>query len=113
MMTNYEIFDLVCSEFRQKYEVDEIVFTQRYVVESQRICLHFLKDGNKIDVIEFLDFLSKLHEKFTVAKDWSPFYCHCFETGNKISVYQFESENLEEIRMYENFCSLAISERKK
>ena len=109
MMTNYEIFGLVYSGFHEKFEVDEIVFTQRYIVGNQRISLYFLKHENKIDVIECLDFLSKLQEKFAVCKDWSPFYFHCFETGNKISVYQFESENLEEIRMYENFCSLAIS----
>ena len=53
--------------------------------------------------------LSKLQGKYAVGKDWSPFYFRCFETGNKISVYQFESENLEEIRMYDNFCFIAVS----
>ena len=72
------------------------------------VCI-FSKDENKIDVIECLDILSKLQEKYAVDKDWSPFYFHCFETGNKIPVYQFESDNLEEIRMYKNFCSLAVS----
>ena len=72
------------------------------------VCI-FLKDENKIDVIECLDILSKLQEKYAVDKNWSPFYFHCFETGNKIPVYQFESDNLEEIRMYKNFCSLAVS----
>ena len=108
-MAYYKIFALVYSEFCEKFEFDEIVFTQRYVVGNQCIRLQFLKDENKIDVIECLDFLSKLQEKFAVGEDWSPFYFHCFETGNRISVYQFESENLEETRMYENFCSLAIS----
>ena len=60
-------------------------------------------------MIECLDFLSKLQEKYTVDKDCSPFYFHYFETGNIISVYQFENESLEEIKMYKNFCSLAIS----
>ena len=100
---------MVYYELRKIFEVDEIVFTQRYLVGNQRIRLHFLKDENKIDVIECLDFLVKLQEKFAVGKDWSPFYFHFLETGNKISVYQFESENLEEIRMYENFCFLAVS----
>ena len=54
-------------------------------------------------MIECLDILSKLQEKQSVGKDWSPFYFHCFETGNKVSGYQLESENLEEIRMYGNF----------
>ena len=51
MMTNYEIFDLFYSEFQGKFEGDEIVFTQCYVVGNQRTRLHFLKDENKIDVI--------------------------------------------------------------
>ena len=108
-MTNYEIFYLLYSEFHEKFEGDEIVFTQRYVVGNQHIRLHFLKDENKIEVIECHDFLSKLQEKYAVDEDLSPFYFHCFKTGNKVSVYQFESENLEEIRMYKDFCSLAIS----
>ena len=81
-MVNYKIFDLVYSEFCEKIEFDEIVFTQRYVVGNQGICLQFLKDENEIDVIECLHVLSKLQEKFAVGEDWSPFYFHCFETGN-------------------------------
>ena len=63
MMTNYKIFDLVYSGFREKFEVDEIVFTQRYIVGNQRISLYFLKDENKIDVIECLDFFIKVTGK--------------------------------------------------
>ena len=29
LMTNYEIFDLLYSEFREKFDFDEVVFTQR------------------------------------------------------------------------------------
>ena len=50
-MTNYEIFNLLYSEFQGKLEGDEIVFTQYHVAGNQRIHLHFLKDENKIDVI--------------------------------------------------------------
>ena len=106
MMTNDLIFDLLYSKFHEKFEGDEMWC---YVVGNQHIRWHFLKDENKIDVIECPDFLSKLQEKYAVDKDWSPSYFHCFETGNKISVYQFENENLEEIRTYKNFCSLVIS----
>ena len=108
-MINYEIFDLLYSEFREKFEVDEVVITQRYVVGNQRTCLDFIKDEKKLDMIACFDFLPKLQEKYGVGRDWSPFYFHSFESGNKICVYQFESENLEEIRMYENFCSLEFS----
>ena len=51
MMTNYEIFNLLYSEFQGKLEGDEIVFTQYHVAGNQYIHLHFLKDENKIDVI--------------------------------------------------------------
>ena len=71
--------------------------------------MHFSKDEKKIDITACLDFLSKLQEKYEVGRDWSPFYFHCFESRNNICVYEFESTNLEEIRIYENFCSLAIS----
>ena len=47
-MTNYEIFDLLYSEFREKFEFDEVVFTQRYVVGNQRIRLHFCKMKKKM-----------------------------------------------------------------
>lgn len=89
-------------EFREKFEVDEVVFTQRYVVGNQLFVCIFQK------IIACLDFLSKLQEKYDVGRDWSSFYFHCFESRNKICVYEFESANLEEIRVYENFCSLAI-----
>ena len=82
MMTNYEIFNLLYSEFHEKFEGDKIVFSQHHVVGNLRIRLHILKHENKIDVIESLDFLSKLQEKYAVDKDWSPFCFHCFE--NKI-----------------------------
>ena len=69
-MTNYKIFDLFYSEFCEKFEVDEIVFTHRYVVGNQRIRVYFLKDKKKIDGIVCLDFLPKLQEKYTFSRDW-------------------------------------------
>ena len=47
LMTNYEIFDLLYSEFREKFEFDEVVFTQRYVVGNKRICFAFWKKKKK------------------------------------------------------------------
>ena len=63
----------------------------------------------KIAVVEYLDFLNKLKEKFAYVSDWTQFYFICFNAGNNIVVYQFISENENEIRMFEHFCSLAIS----
>ena len=62
-MTNYEIFHLLYSEFRDKFDDDNVVFIQKYVVGKQKICIHFLKD-EKNDVVECLNFLNKLQEKF-------------------------------------------------
>ena len=67
-------------EFREKFEVDEVVFTQRYVVGNQLFVCIFQK------IIACLDFLSKLQEKYDVGRDWSSFYFHCFESRNKICV---------------------------
>ena len=108
-MMNYDIFHLLYSEFRHKFEGDNLVFTQKYVVGNQRICIHCLKDENKLDVVECLDFLNKSQEKFVYVSDWTSFYFNCFDANHNIVVYQFLSKNEDEIRMYEHFCRLAIS----
>ena len=54
LMTNYEILDLFYSEFREKFEFDEVVFTQRYVVGNKRIRLHFCKMKKKIKMMGLL-----------------------------------------------------------
>ena len=46
-MTNYEIFDLLYSEFRDKFDDNNFVFTQKYVVDKQQIRIHFLKKEKK------------------------------------------------------------------
>ena len=53
-MINYEIFDLLYSEFRHKSYDDNVVFTQQYVVDKLQIRIQFLKEENKIDVVECL-----------------------------------------------------------
>lgn len=37
------------------------------------------------------------------------FYFSYFPTQHNIVVYQFLSENQDEVRMHENFCHLAVS----
>ena len=59
-MTDYDIFDVLYSEFRHKFEDDNLVFTQNYVEGNQGIRIHCLKHESKIDVVEYLDFLNKL-----------------------------------------------------
>ena len=98
-MTNQDIFDLIYSEFRDKFDGNNVFFTQKYVPGKQQIRIHFLKEEANGNVIECLDFLNKLQEKFAYVSDWIPFYFDCFEAGNNIVFYQFLSENENEFRM--------------
>ena len=63
----------------------------------------------KLDVIERLDFLNKLQEKYAYCSQWRPFYFSQFPMPHNIFVYQFLSENEEEVQMYEQFCLLVLS----
>ena len=109
-MTNYEIFDLLYSDFEDKFDDGNIVFTQKYVVDKQQIRLYHLSGREKINVLTCLDFLNKLQEKygFSSSTNWSPFFFSYFGTGNNIFVYQFVRENEDEKSMFEQICSLAI-----
>ena len=111
-MTSYEISDLLYSDLRHKYEDDNLVFTQKYTVGRQQIRIHCLKNEKKLDVIECLDFLNKLQEKYAYCSQWTPLNFSQFPTPHNIIVYQFLSENEEEVRIYEHFCRLAISLKK-
>lgn len=101
-MANYEIFDLLYSEFRDKFDDDNVVFNQKCVVGKQRIRIHFLHEE------KILRNYKKLQEKFAYVSGWTPFYFNCFSAGNNIVVYQFISKNKNEIRVFGYFCSLAI-----
>ena len=48
-MTNYEIFDLLCFDFEDKFDDGNIAFTQKYV-GKQQIRLYHLSGREKIDV---------------------------------------------------------------
>ena len=112
-MLNYEIFDLLYSNLRHKFEDDHLVFTQKYTVDRQRISICCLRDKEKPNVVECLDFLNKLQEKYYCCLQLKPFYFSHSPLHHNIVVYQFLSENEEEVRMYEHFCLLAISFSKK
>ena len=105
------IFDLLYSDFKDKFDNDNIVFTQKYLLGKQQIHLYHLSGRENIDVFTCLDFLNKLQEKngFSSSTNWSPFFSSYFDVGNNICVYQFVSENENVKRMFEQFCSLAIS----
>ena len=105
------IFDLLYSDFKDKFDNDNIVFTQKYLLGKQQIHLYHLSGRENIDVFTCLDFLNKLQETngFSSSTNWSPFFSSYFDAGNNICVYQFVSENENTKRMFEQFCSLAIS----
>ena len=46
-MTNYEIFDLLYSEFKHNFEDDILIFNQKYTVRKQRTQSLCLKDEKK------------------------------------------------------------------
>ena len=55
-MTSYENFDLVFGYFKDKFEEDDLIFTQKYIAEHQQISIYALKDKQKVDVVACLDF---------------------------------------------------------
>ena len=107
-MTNYEILDLLYFTLWYKFEGDNRVFMQKYIAGQQQIHIHCLKD-EKLDIIECLDFLNKLQEKYDYCLQWTLFYFSYFPMHHNIVVYQFLSKNEDEVQMYENFCRLAVS----
>ena len=54
-MTNYEVFKLLYTDQRHKFEGENRVFSQKYTIGQQQIRIHCLKD-EKLDVVECLDF---------------------------------------------------------
>ena len=96
------------SEFRDKFDDDNVVFTQKYVVGKQQVCIHFVKEEKKMMLSNALIFLTNCKKNLPVS-DWTPFYFNSFNTKNNIPVYQFISENENEIHMFEHFCFSAIS----
>ena len=56
-MANYEMFDLLYFEFRGKLDDDNVVFTQKYVVGKEQICIHFLNE-KKMMLVNVLIFLT-------------------------------------------------------
>ena len=96
-MLNYEIFDLLYSNLRHNFEDDHLVFTQKYTVDRQRISICCLRDKEKANVVECLDFLNKLQEKYYCCLQLKPFYFSHSPLHHNIVVYQFLSENEEEV----------------
>lgn len=85
MMTDYEIYDLLYSNFKDKFDDDNIVFTQKYMVGHQKIHICHLKVKKKIDAFDCLDFLNKLQEKYGFSSTkWSPFLFSTISTQTTI-----------------------------
>ena len=84
------------------------MFTHKYVAGKQQIRIHLLKSGNKLNVNLCLYFLSKDQESFGYYKDWSKFHFSYFVASHNVIVFQFLSTNDNKVRIYNNFCALAI-----
>ena len=109
-MSNYEIFDLLYSDVFEKFDADNRVVTHKYVLGKQRIKIHLLKTNEEINPDEILDFLNKLQQKYACHRGWSPFYFSSYSLKyQNITIFDFLSQNEEELRMYQHFCDLAIS----
>ena len=108
--SNYEIFDLLYSDVIEKFDAENRVFTHKYVVGEQRIRIHQLKTDEEINPVEILDFLNKLQEKYASHSGWSRFYFSSYSLKcQRITVFDFLSQNEEELRMYQHFCDWANS----
>ena len=108
-MINYEIFDLLYRDFRDKFEEDKFVFIQKCVVGHQKISVYRFKEEEELEVCACLDFLNHPQEKFAYHNSWTPFCFTYFDNNNGIRVYKFICKNEDEKRMYDQFCYFAIS----
>ena len=73
-MSTYEIFDLLSGDFKDKFDGNDIVFPKTYAVGQQQIRVCHLKHSSKIDVVEALEFLNQLQEKYLYHHYWSSFF---------------------------------------
>ena len=73
-MSTYEIFEILFTDFKYKFEDENCIFTQKYAVDIQQIRFYRLKEISKIDFEKALKDLNDLQEKFAYHKHWSPFF---------------------------------------
>ena len=107
-MSTYEIFDLLYDDFKNTFDGDDIVFTQRYVVGQQQIRVYQLKDSSKTEFVKALDFLTGYKKSTCVIFTVRAFF-KTFEARNGICVFEFFSLNKNKKELYEQFCDFAIS----
>ena len=60
-------------------------------------------------MLETLETLNDLQERFAYYKHWSPFFLKTLDTGNGICLFEFTSQDENDKWMYEHFCNFAIS----
>lgn len=59
-MSTYEIFNLLFTDFKDNFENENVVFTQKYIVSVQQIRAYRLKVSSNIDVEKALETLNDL-----------------------------------------------------
>ena len=108
-MSNCEIFYLLYSDVIEKADAGNRVFMHKYVAGKQRIKIHLLKIDEQINPDEMLDFLNKLQDKYACHSGRSPFYSSSYSLKYQNIIFDFLSQNEEELQMYQHFCDLSIS----
>ena len=110
-MAKYEIFDLLFPDVTEKLESDNRIFKQKYVVCKQIIRMHISKhETEDIDLVEVLDFLNQLQQKYPYHSNWSRFYFSCYRLQDQnITIFEFLAQKEEKIRMFQHLYDLEIS----
>ena len=89
-MSNYEIFDLLYSDIIEKFDADNRVFMHKYVFGKQRIRIHLLKTDEEINLVNILDFLNKLQQKYACHSGWRLFYFSSYSLKyQNITIFDF------------------------
>ena len=107
-MANYEIFDLLYSEFRDKFDDDDVVFNQKCVVGKQRIRVHFLHEEKILMLLNALVFLRNCKKNLLMFLVGLHFILTVSVLEIILLFINLSVKIKIEIRVFGYFCSLAI-----
>ena len=112
MALSHEVFDETFCEFRIKFTGDGIIFVQKYTIGNYQISVYTASNSVDFNAKGALHYLNSMYKKYFINEKWQPFFLSVvksFDNEHGNFQYRFLSQNPEEKRLYENFCSLAIS----
>ena len=99
MALSYEVFDYMFCNFKMKFEVKPLIFTQKYVVGQQLISAYTIDNTADFDAKRALDYLNDFQKKYVEQTGWSPFFLSVvksFDDDHDNFCYMFVSENPKE-----------------